>query len=228
MKTIQKAIVLVALAIVLALSLSACRLPASTPPEATPTTAGEVPFPVDTQDPVSAFATQTAIASTPLPVLPTDTPQVIVATNTPDAADQGEQPAATEDANEGGGVVQPSGPTPVVERPATYTLNKGEWPICIARRFDLDIDTLFSSNGMNMNSKPATGVTLTIPASGNWDSKFGSRSLKAHPVDYTVVAGDSVYSIACAYGDVTPEAILAVNGLSSAADIQPGMRIRIP
>jgi LysM repeat protein len=81
---------------------------------------------------------------------------------------------------------------------------------------------------MNMNSKPAAGVTLQIPASGNWNPVYGNPSLAAHPVNYTVSAGESVYSIACKFGDVTPEAILAVNGLSSAADLQAGTSIRIP
>jgi LysM repeat protein len=232
MKRYSKIVVL--LALVLLVSLTACERAASQPPVVTPTGgAGEVPFPVNTSDPVSVFATQTAVASTPLPVLPTGTPEVLVSTNTPEAAQpQGGTDAQaatpTADANAGGGVVQPAVPTPVVERPTTYTLKRGEWPICIARRYDLDLGSFFSANGMNMNSKPAAGTSLKIPASGNWStSNYGSRSLKAHPVDYTVVSGDTVYSIACQYGDVTPEAILAVNNLTEAG-ITAGVKIRIP
>lgn len=236
MKQHSKLVVLVAL--ILLVSLTACERAASQPPVVTPTGAsGELPFPVNTDDPIAVFATQTAFASTPLPILPTVTPEVLVSTNTPEGEAQQPQggqevvvATATPDANAGGGVViiQPDVPTPVVERPATYTLRRGEWPICIARRYDLDMSSFLSANGMNMNSKPGAGTTLTIPASGNWSTaSYGPRALKAHPVDYTVVAGDTVYSIACQFGDVTPEAILAVNNLSEDG-ITPGTRIRIP
>jgi len=90
------------------------------------------------------------------------------------------------------------------------------------------LSSFFAANGLNMNSKPAAGTTLKIPASGTWSASHGSRSLKSHPATYTVVSGDSVYSIACRYGDVTPEAILAVNGLGSAADVTTGMTLNIP
>jgi LysM repeat protein len=235
MKKYSKIIVMVAL--IMLVSLSACERAASRPPVTTPTTgAGEVPFPVGTQD-LSAIGTQTAIASTPLPELPTPTPQVLVATETPGAqpADAG-QPTATADANAGGGVAQPAQPTqpaqplvatPVVERPTTYTLKKGEFAFCIARRFDLDLGALLAANNIGVNTQLATGYTLKIPASGNWPSSYGSRALRAHPVDYTVLAGETVYSIACKFGDVTPEAILAVNGINEDG-IRAGATIRIP
>lgn len=232
MKKYSKILVLVAL--VLLVTLTACERAASQPPVVTPTSGvGELPFPLTTEDPVSVIATQTAFASTPLPVLPTGTPEVLVATNTPDAVaqPQAEQAVtATLDANAGGGVVVqvPAGPTPVVQRPATYALIRGEWPICIARRYDLDLGSFLSANGMNMNSKPSAGTNLTIPASGNWStSQYGSRSLKAHPVDYTVGASETVNSIACKFGDVAPEVILAVNNLTEAG-ITAGVQIRIP
>jgi LysM repeat protein len=79
-----------------------------------------------------------------------------------------------------------------------------------------------------MNSKPAVGFVLKIPASGTWSANYGARSLKSHPATYTVVSGDTVYTIACRYGDVAPEQILAANGLSSASDIKAGMKINIP
>ena len=216
---------------VLFLSLTACTLKASTPPPATPTTSGEVPFPFTTPGDVTTFGTQTAIALTPVAA----TPQVIVATETlaPDAG--GQQPQQPE---AGGGQEQPAQPaqptqaaavnTPVVARPSTYVLQKGEWPICIARRYDLDLGSFFANNGMNMNSKPAAGTTLRIPTSGNWSANYGARPLKQHPASYTVVAGDTINTIACKYGDVAPESILAVNNLSNASDVKAGMTLQIP
>jgi LysM repeat protein len=229
MKAFSKTFLLVALALVLV--LTACERSASVPPAVVPTNSGEVDFPFETQDPVSAAATQTAVASQPLPEQPTDVPQVIVATNTPEGeapAPEGEV-APTAQAPAPDTTVPNALPTPVIERPQTYTLKDGEWPICIARRYDLDLDSFFKLNGINMNSKPAAGVTLKIPATGTWSAaSYGQRSLKQHPVQHAVVAGQSVYSIACAYGDVAPEAILAANGLASPADVKAGTTINIP
>lgn len=237
MKVYMRVAVLVA--IVLSLALTACNRSASVPPVTTPTSSDQLPFPIGTGDPAANFATQTAIAGEQLPpALPTNTPEVLVATNTPTegGAEQPTDPSApvaTEDPNAGGGTggdvpTAPLAPTPVVTRPETYTLQRGEWPLCIARRFDLDVTTFLSANGMNMNSQPAAGTTLRIPATGNWNPAFGSRALRQHPTTHTVAAGENVYNIACKYGDVTPEAILAVNGLSSATDLQVGATINIP
>jgi hypothetical protein len=43
-----------------------------------------------------------------------------------------------------------------------------------------------------------------------------------------VNSGDTVYTIACYFGDVSPEGILAANGLAKAADIKAGMTLKIP
>ncbi len=211
---------------VLLLTLTACVRPLSTA-KPTATTSGEVPFPFATGD-IAAFGTQTAIAQTPV----VNTPQVIVETEKPAGEGGGqEQPAATQAPAEAQPTTAPAAAvnTPVVTRPTTYVLQKGEWPICIARRYDLDLGTFFSNNGLNMNSMPAVGTNLKIPASGNWSTaNYGARSLKQHPADYTVVAGDTVYTIACKYGDVAPESILAVNNLANASDIKAGMKLKIP
>lgn len=232
MKVYSKILVLVAILLILA--LSACSRSASQAPTTLATPTPQVDFPFETQDPVSAAATQTAIASEPLPSQPTDTPQAVIVTNTPEA--EGEQPpaqpeqpspSATPEATDL--TVNPPGPTPVVERPETYTLRQGEWPICIARRYDVNLTSFFNLNGLNMNSRPAAGVTLKIPSSGNWSTAdHGARALKAHPTKHTVTAGQTVYSIACQYGDVAPESILAANGLANASDIKAGMTINIP
>ncbi len=234
MKHHLKIVALIALALML--TLAACARSASRATVNTPTNAGEPSFPFETQDTVSQFATQTAFVSTPqIPVLPTSTGEVQIETPVPAQPESGGGEVAntpTTDQNSGGGVATlpaPTlGPTPVVERPSSYTLQRGEWPICIARRFNLDLSSFFAANGLNMNSKPSAGTTLTIPQSGAWGPQFGSRSLLPHPTSYTVTAGDSVNSIACKFGDVTPEAILNANNLTSGAELQPGTTITIP
>jgi len=216
----SKFILLVALALLLV--LTACNRQASVAPVSSPTETGEAPFPFTTPGDVGMFGTQTAIASTPGAGGQEATPQVIIATETP-------KPEAAQES--GGGQVEAAAEvvnTPVIERPGTYSLQKGEWPICIARRYNLDISSFFAVNGLSMDSKPAAGTTLKIPSTGSWSAGSGARALHAHPTTYTVGSGDTVYTIACYFGDVAPESILAVNGFSNASDIKTGQSIKIP
>lgn len=234
MKAYSKSFLLVVLALILI--LTACTRQANTKSvNPTPTSQGEAPFPYTTPGAgggVLDFGTQTAIAKTP---------QVVIATNTPSAGEAAaatapaEQPASGGGAEAGGGVAPTQAPaaaavnTPVVERPGTYTIQKGEFPFCIARRYNLDLPTFLAQNGLSVTSNniPA-GRSLTIPSGGTWNPAYGSRTLKAHPTSYTVTAGETVYSIACKFGDVTPEAILAVNGLGGANDVKAGQTLQIP
>ena len=117
-------------------------------------------------------------------------------------------------------------PSATPGRPATYTLQQGEFPFCIARRFNVDAGDLLSINGLNMNSHPAAGTVLTIPQSSTWSS--GPRALIPHPTTYTVNAGDSIYSIACTFGDVDPNAIIYANALQSPYTLSSGQTLNIP
>jgi len=111
--------------------------------------------------------------------------------------------------------------------PKNYTLQKGEFPYCIARRFNISPGALLSKNGLTSASVTYAGQTLKIPKdAGSFDA--GARSLKSHPADYTVRAGDTVYSIACQYGSVDPRAIEDHNGLSGAYTIKVGQVLHIP
>ena len=70
---------------------------------------------------------------------------------------------------------------PTLTRPSTYTLQKGEWPICIARRFDLDLASLFSANGLTMDSRPATGPYHEDPLHGQLEHLRLRLARSAHP-----------------------------------------------
>lgn len=114
-------------------------------------------------------------------------------------------------------------------RPATYTIQRGEYPYCIARRYNLDPGALMRANNLGVNSQLPIGSVITIPASGNWDvASFGTRSRAAHPATYTVQSGDTLNSVACKFGDVYPEWIAAANGLDANAVLTPGAVINIP
>lgn len=119
-------------------------------------------------------------------------------------------------------------PTTIVNAPGTYTLQKGEFPYCIARRFNLDPAELLSLNGLASGDIYYPNLTLKIPQSGK---PFpGTRALRSHPDTYTVAdASLTVYGVACAYGDVDPAAIVQANsGLSLGSVLTVGQQINIP
>ena len=143
-----------------------------------------------------------------------------------DQAGGGQDPIATS-AAQAPAAQQPAQSIPTLQRPGEYALKQGEWPICIARRFDVNLNDLFSLNGLTMEFAPAAGAVLKLPSGGNWNSAaHGSRAW--HDGDsYTVKSGDTLVSIACWFGDVSPEAILAANGLSGPGDIKSGVTLKI-
>lgn len=198
---------------ILMLTLAACTRTASVAPGSAQQT--EVPFAVGTV-PANALeeakrATETALALTGVPTVAITPVPKAQPTAAPAEEEEEESPIAT----------------PVITRPATYTLQRGEWPICIARRYNLDLNSFFAANGLNMNSKPAVGTVLIIPQTGTWSNAWGPRALRSHPDKYTVQAGDTIYTIACRYGDVHPDSIIAVNKLSD-GNIQVGQVLQIP
>jgi LysM repeat protein len=202
--------------ILIAFTLAACERSASTPP---PDEEVAMPTLEGTQNPMDelgAFATQTAVAQAPGDESDTEDPEGEAPTEAPPA----EQPEEPEVEN-----------TPVPPKdypiPDTYTLQKGEFPFCIARRFDISPGSLLAANGLSSSSVTYAGQTLTIPKdAGPFDA--GSRSLMPHPDKYTVRAGDTVFSIACLYGSVDPRAIEDANGLSGAYTLQVGDVLQIP
>jgi len=239
------------LLVVLALTMSACTRAASTAPLATPSPDANFPQPVSTSNmnAIEMAGTQTAIATSGLP-MPTaavnaeaasatatgadaNSTQVVVInpTFTPLAGSNPTQlvstplPTITPQAQaENTAAAKTSVPS---SNPGTYTLHDGEFPYCLARRFNVDPIQLLTLNGLSANqSYYAPGKIITIPQSG---AGFpGPRSLKAHPTSYTVRSGDTIYSIACGFGDVDPMSIANSNNLSGSYSLTVGSTIQIP
>jgi LysM repeat protein len=233
MRRMKSRLWMISLIVVILMStLSACSRSASNAPVATPTANSNIPFP--TPLPSSAIGNVLASTQTAQALGNPTAGAAATATTDPNAAQTtaptAEVPVAT---------VAPVQPTPTTVqptmivvpsatpgRPATYTLQQGEFPFCIARRFNVDAGTLLSVNGLNLNSHPAAGTVLTIPQSGTWSS--GARALLAHPTTYSVSAGESIYSIACVFGDVDPNAIIVANALKSPYTLSAGQTLNIP
>ena len=118
-------------------------------------------------------------------------------------------------------------PTPTGTQPAAYTLQRGEYPYCIARRFNVDLGELLVLNGMSDRETFYNGMVLQLPQMGK---PFpGERMQRVHPAVYTVSRADeTIYTIACEFGDVHPETIAQANGLSLDSMLSAGQQLNIP
>jgi LysM repeat protein len=110
--------------------------------------------------------------------------------------------------------------------PSSYTLQKSEFPYCIARRFNVDPGELLRMNGLTSYSVYYGGMVLKIPQSGRGFP--GNRSLRPHPASYDVRPGDTLFSIACIYGDVDPNMIAYVNNIPVNTKLEVGQLLNIP
>ncbi len=128
----------------------------------------------------------------------------------------------------GGTVVVPTISGTVGPVPSSYTLQKGEWPYCIARRFDVNPNDLLDLN--NLTAAQSTmlmpGLVLSIPQTGNHFPP--PRAWHTHPSTWTVDPGDTFNSIACYYGDLTPQAIATANNLTLSSNLSVGQTLTIP
>lgn len=245
------------LIVLVPLSLAGCALPYSEAPQATPTTIladGGSLFPATSaidMGGVEAILTQTAQAGgatattdpfgptssvlitpdvTMTPTIPalfdtTVTPTVDLSALFPTTTTQ-ESGAATATTSSGAVVATSTSPA-VTSRPATYTLQKGEFPYCIARRFNLNPEELLTLNNLSDGGLYMPGLALKIPQTSN---PFpGSRSLHAHPTTYTVTAADeTIYGVACYFGDIDPGSIASANNLAVSAVLTIGQKLTIP
>ena len=223
--------------VILALTLSACERSASSAPTATATPKANFPKPVSTSgmNAIEIAGTQTAIATAGLPMpgitgtdagIPTFTPLAGV-NLTPVNNQPTSLPSPTVGAAATAIPALPLATAGPISKPGAYVLHQGEFPYCLARRFNVNPDELLALNGLSNNqSYYAPGTSITIPQSGG--TFPGSRALKSHPAKYTVAYGDTIYSIACEFGDVDPMGIVSANSLSGSYSLTTGSSIQVP
>ncbi len=175
-------------------------------------------------------ATQSAIAkgqpggvsaTRPTDVQPANTPEQPITPGEATATSAPEEPTPVPQGPTATLITVPSA-TPGI--PTTWKVQKDETIYCLARRFNVNQNELSQYSGLGGSISP--GMTVKIPQSGN--PFIGPRALIPHPATYSVDQGDTIYSIACKYGDVSPDAIVFANSLKSPYTLTPGQKLRIP
>jgi peptide/nickel transport system permease protein len=177
------------------------------PSRTTPATTSNAPNPA-----IIAFPTQASIS--PTESLPSSPPAATSSpTVTPTSTPVTLEPTQT--------------PFPTDSQPEIYVLQKGEYPYCIARRFNVDPAELLLLNRMQNRQTFFSGMVLQIPQSGN---PFpGERMQRAHPTTHTVSSSnETIYTIACEFGDIQPLAIAQANNLPVDSALYVGQQLKIP
>ena len=107
--------------------------------------------------------------------------------------------------------------TPVTSLEAkTYTVQQGDTPLGVAKRFNISIDELYRFNTMTSDGPFTPGMRLEIPEKGQ-----ASRS------EYTVKSGDSIASVSDYYG-VSQDELRRLNHIGRNGELKAGENIRIP
>ena len=250
----KSSVKLVSILVLVTVLISACTQNYSQPPAATPTLISTSqfvsPFPTG-QDPmqiVAELGTATAIAKTAeasgtilpseTPGGPTDTPSALSGTAITPQTGITPSPIVIVSVTPGPATVVVNGsvtpettvvvPTIPGGLPTTYTLQSGEWPYCIARRFNIDPAELATLNGLVDSQFVQPGLVLQIPQTGN---PFpGTRAWHNHPDTYTVSGNDdtTLFGVACYYGDIFPQTIAQANNLALTATLTVGQQLTIP
>src|SRR5574340_107993 len=226
---------------------SACTQTYSQAPLATPTLISTglfvSPFPAG-QDPLQVVAnlgTQTAAAKTAQAGGGTTTPSTAVAISGTPATQAAASatptvgtPATTGASTSAAATVVPATQKPtqqstspiatsVVVAQSSYIIQQGEFPYCLARRFNISPDQLLSANGITDSTVLYSGKSLVIPQSAG---PFpGDRAWHDHPTTYTVPSADTtINSVACWFGDVLPQDIASANGLTLSSTLTTGQQ----
>jgi LysM repeat protein len=92
---------------------------------------------------------------------------------------------------------------------------------------DVDPNELLRLNGLAGDQNFYAGMVLSIPETPNGFP--GERQLRTHPSIYTVSSStETLYTIACLYGDISPESIAQANQILVDSSLLVGQALKIP
>jgi LysM repeat protein len=213
----KKSTKLILFALISLLLFSACTRSASKPPAYDPTVGDDTP-PFGSVDDQIRYATSTAAAIIAQYNLPTEIVEnplgtQIVVTSTP-------IPTATPTAT-------PTVTPIVTVVPTSWEIQKGETLECLARRFDVELKDLEGANPGISPYNLKIGQMIDIPQNSKWP---GDRAVGTWPRPdvWEVGPEETVYLVACAYGDVWPEEIIQLNNIQDPNDLSGYTTLQIP
>ncbi len=106
----------------------------------------------------------------------------------------------------------------------TYTVKAGDTLSHVAVRHDLALSSLLKANGLSASSLIYPGQKLKL--SGGSTTGASTTGAAATAKTYTVVSGDTLYSISSRHG-VSLSTLLKANGIAASSTIYPGQQLKL-
>lgn len=111
----------------------------------------------------------------------------------------------------------------------TYTVHEGDTVYDIAEHYGVSMDAILSQNGLSATDHIMQGQVLQIPSAGTTATTTSTTSATTMATStvsssYTVQSGDTLTSIASAYGR-TADDLAAINGITG--NIYPGQILSV-
>ncbi|WP_213495656.1 glucosaminidase domain-containing protein [Lactococcus formosensis] len=111
----------------------------------------------------------------------------------------------------------------------TYTVHEGDTVYDIAEHYGVSMDAILSQNGLSAIDHIMQGQVLQIPSAGTTATTTSTTSATTMATStvyssYTVQSGDTLTSIASAYGR-TADDLAAINGITG--NIYPGQTLSV-
>ncbi len=110
------------------------------------------------------------------------------------------------------------------ESPTVHVVAWGETLYSIARDYGIAPQAIASANGISINNWVYAGQQLVIPSQ---DTRVDPARYKSPSGNYTVRAGDTLFSIASRFG-IGAESLAAMNDLPSSGLIYVGWSLKVP
>jgi len=115
----------------------------------------------------------------------------------------------------------------VTAAPETYTVAAGDTVSEIAGRYGLSTASVLALNGLSWSSMIFPGQQLKLTNTGTLPPVVVTEAPSTQSSRYTIVAGDTISSIAERFG-ISSLSVLTANGLGWESIIYPGQTLAIP
>ncbi len=108
----------------------------------------------------------------------------------------------------------------------THTVEKSETLYSLSRKYDVTVDEIRNANNMGSSNTITIGQKLIIP-SKNADSSEKTSASTISYSEYTVISGDTLYSIS-RKNNISVDELRNINNLSATSVLKIGQVLKVP
>lgn len=108
-----------------------------------------------------------------------------------------------------------------------YTVQKGDTYYSISKKYNITLQELYSTNGIDSSDVLKVGQVLKIPGKTSSSTSSTVSASASKTTSYTVVSGDTLYSISKKY-NTTVDNLRSLNGLTESSVLKVGQVLKVP